>query len=111
MIDTRIKLSRAIKRTELAYNLYLRNNFYSQALRLYKANKSIYELLEIFLYECNENEVRSVCNYIFHLDDWFNQFHIEQNKKKSCDLNSVFVFERVIDGIPYPLDFAKNLIQ
>jgi len=101
------KLKRAIDPSQTAYKLYLVDKKYYQALRIRKANKNVYELLEFFLYECGEDEVEIVQNYLFHLEDWFNQF---ESECIGVGLNDDFVFTRLERGIPFPKEF-KNYLQ
>lgn len=103
------KLLRAIQRSEFAYSAYIENKKYFQALRIYKANKIIYDLLEEYLLLCDEKDIELVCNYLFHLEDWFNQFD-EKSKGINMELSSKFVFERLNYAIPFPKDFKNRLI-
>ncbi|AZA85006.1 hypothetical protein C1637_22260 [Chryseobacterium lactis] len=99
------KLLRALDRSEKAYALYLHNKKYFQALRIYNANKNIYELLNEYIYTCEEKDTPLVIEYIFHLEDWFNQFETEE----STNLADVFVFHRLEGAISFPKNF-KNIL-
>jgi len=101
------KLLRAIYRSESAYLEYKKQQLFFQALRIYKANKAVYELLEYYLLECPNEHINDVCNYIYHLDDWLTQF--EDCKKEMQSPTDVFVFERWQGGVPFPKDFVLIL--
>lgn len=101
------QLLRSILRSENAYAHYLENNRYYQALRIYKANQVIYDLLCGYSLNCNERELNLVLNYIFHLEDWFAQF--EELKKSSPGLEDSFVFERLEHSLSYPKEFKQLL--
>lgn len=105
MIET--KLLRAIERSEQAYSLYKQNQKYFQALRIFKANKVIYQLLEEYLFICSDDKTQSVNNYLFHLEDWMVQFQKEEIDKKLADS---FVFERLDDSIAFPHSFKTSLL-
>jgi hypothetical protein len=89
----------------MAYELYMTEKKYYQALRIWEANKETYKLLLVFLYDCNEEELETVLNHIFHLEDWFNQF--EESKKVVPNLESEFFFTR-FKGSP---KFPKHIID
>lgn len=108
MISTIHKLQTAIGRSQAAYNLYLPEKKYFQALRIKSANLNVYEILEIYLYECNEEEKEAIQQYIFHLEDWFNQF--EELEKTVSDLESEFVFERLKNSPEFPKTFVNNIL-
>lgn len=101
------KLIRAIKRSELAYSHYVENKQYFQALRIYKANQKIYELLNEFIFSCPDQLVSDVINYIFHLEDWFEQFDQHSSGKQLSDR---FVFDRMDYSIVFPSDFKQLII-
>ncbi|CAM3389333.1 hypothetical protein [Aequorivita lipolytica] len=101
------KLHRAIKRSQAAYNLYTPDKKYYQALRIKLANEKVYELLEVFLYECDEKEVDLIHQYLFHLEDWFHQF--ETLEKKLIDLEAEFVFNRFDESPEFPESILKSL--
>ena len=50
------KLQRAIRRSEKAYKAYQEQQFYFQALRIYRANRKLYGLLEDYLLVCGPPE-------------------------------------------------------
>jgi len=99
------KLLRALERSEKAYSLYLQDKKYFQALRIFNANKIIYELLNEYIFICDKDNVSETIEYIFHLEDWFNQFESE----KSHGLYSVFVFQRLEGSIAFPKKFKNSL--
>lgn len=103
------KLARAIQRSELAYSYYKENKHYFQALRIYEANKLVYSLLQEFLLESEEDQTVVICDYMFHLEDWFNQFE-EEVQKQNIALHDQFVFTRLENMIPFPKEFKKILI-
>lgn len=103
------KLSRAIKRSEKAYSLYLEDNMFFKALRIYKSNLVIYGLLEEYAFECDEAYLDEVFNFIFHLEDWFESFHSAQSNNPA--LNDSFVFERLKNSPAFPSDFVKNITK
>lgn len=105
-----IKLIQAIERSELAYQLYLEEKKYFQAIRIYNSNKLIYSILESILIEENSFDRNKIINYIFHLDDWFSQFN-ETVESRSFVLNETFVFERIEGMFPFPKDFHIMLIN
>lgn len=106
MIKTELK--RNILRSQRAYELYKENGKFLCAVRIYKSNKRIYQLLESFLTICDEDIKNDVINYIFHLDDWVEQFECERELLKP-KLADNFVFERHEFSIPYPGDFLEKL--
>lgn len=105
MGDLRLKLERAIARSERAYTLYAEEKKYYQALRIRNANQVIYELLEEFLLECDSDEVSMTQEYIFHLEDWFHQFYDLELQKPA--LESEFVFVRFKNSPAYPRNFIE----
>lgn len=108
MISTISRFKKAIGRSQKAYELYISEKKYFQALRIKYANTAIYELLEIYLYECTEDEIEWVQQYIFHLEDWFNQFEKLENDLPS--LESEFVFQRLKDSPEYPKIFVNKIL-
>ncbi|MCG2419769.1 hypothetical protein K8089_12110 [Aequorivita sp. F47161] len=94
------KLIRAINRSQAAYSLYISDKRYYQALRIKHANEKVYALLEAYLYECDDKDVETIHQYLFHLDDWFNQFNNLQKEQK--DLEAEFVFTRYPDSPGFP---------
>lgn len=101
-------LLRAIERGEQAYRLYLENRKYFQALRIYKANQETYRLLNEFIYSCDEDILNDVITYLFHLEDWFHQFELSNT---TCELDSMFVFERFEHSLAFPQHFKKLLLS
>lgn len=102
------KLLRAIYRSENAYLEYKKQQLFFQALRIYKANICVYRLLEDYLLECPNEQLKEVCNYIYHLEDWVTQF--EQHKNEIQQPTDIFVFERWQEAIPFPKEFKKKLL-
>lgn len=100
------KLLKAIYRSEYAYNEYVKDKFFFQAIRIYNANKVIYSLLQDYLLVCNEVHEHAVCTYLFHLEDWTYQFETVSLNVKP---NDVFVFERWVGGVEFPKDFVLFL--
>lgn len=103
------KLSRAIKRSQMAYSLYLDEKMFFQALRIYKSNLVIYDLLEEYALECEEANLNEVHDFIFHLEDWFESFHAAQQIMPA--LEDPFVFQRLKKSPPFPLDFVTKIIN
>ena len=101
------KLQRAIKRSEKAYKAYQEQQFYFQALRIYRANSQLYGLLEDYLLVCEEMEQDKVCEYLFHLEDWMNQF--KEHEEKNKNYTASFVFQRWEGAIPFPKKFVEKL--
>lgn len=102
------KLKRAMNRSENAYMLYIHEKKYFQALRIYQANKIVYELLNEYIFECNEIHLKLVYEYLYHLEDWFAQF---ENEKLSVeDLNQSFAFQSLEGSIRFPKDFKSTII-
>lgn len=108
MISTITKLQIAIGRSQAAYNLYVPEKKYFQALRIKSANLNVYEILEIYLYECDETEKEAVQRYIFHLEDWLNQF--AELERTEPDLESEFVFERFKNSPEFPKTFVNKIL-
>jgi hypothetical protein len=102
-----LAILRSIERTTRAYNLYKEDRMFYQALRIHKANKQVYELLVQFSHTCEESILKDVHNYIFHLEDWFEQF--DKFVTETIQLEDVFVFERLKNSIPFPSDFIDKL--
>ena len=101
------KIIRSIHRSTSAYNLYKEDKMYYQALRIFSANKKTYKLLVQYSYDCDEAILKEVYNYIFHLEDWFNQFTIHADKE--MELETEFVFDRLKNSIPFPSDFINKI--
>ncbi len=95
-----------IQRSQLAYDLYIKEKKFYQALRIYKANKSIYKLLTENGHLWNNIPGKSITEYIFHLEDWFEQF--DRLKGSSViDLEDEFMFSRFQESPP----FSNNIID
>ena len=90
-----------IERSQLAYSLYVKEKKLFQALRIYKANKEIYALLTRCAYLWNDSIRSRIFEYLFHLEDWFEQF---DNLRNSCSFNldDEFVFNKLPGSISYP---------
>lgn len=101
-------LIQLIERSELAYQLYIKDKKYFQAIRIFNSNKLIYNILESILLEDNDIDKKKIINFLFHLDDWFSQFN-EAIESRSYLLNDTFVFERVEGMFPFPKDFISEL--
>ncbi|MFM9825244.1 hypothetical protein [Flavobacterium sp.] len=101
------KIIREIQRSTNAYELYKEDKMYYQALRIFSANKKIYKLLVQYSYDCEEGILKDVYNYIFHLEDWFNQFN--KYADNTIELEAEFVFERLKNSIPFPSDFINKI--
>lgn len=101
------EILRAILRTESAYKYYKEQRLYHQALRIYKANEQVYDMLLRFYLKCSDDMIPDVLEYIFHLEDWFEQF--DQLKKTTKNLDDEFIFERLQFGIGYPSKFKTKL--
>jgi hypothetical protein len=69
-----LKIKRATHRSQLAYSSYCQNKLYFKALRIHKANQEVYDLLSKYIYKCDDAIIDVVVSYIFHLEDWFEQF-------------------------------------
>ncbi len=100
-----------IKRSQLAYDLYRKEKKLYQALRIYKANKAIYSLLVENGDLWNNGLDRSIIAYIFHLEDWFEQFdHLVTSSV--INLEDEFVFNRFKHSPPFSskiIDLINNL--
>ena len=104
---TNEKLIRAIERSQNAYQLYLKEKKYYQALRIFAANEKVYELLNIYIYECDEEMLSDIIAYLFHLEDWFNQFLFLESQNPG--LEDVFIFNRFNQSPSFPKNFFKAL--
>lgn len=103
------QLIRAIRRTQLAFDRYVGNCFYYDALKIFKANERIYEILNEFIYLCDEDLYINVVEYIFHLEDWFEQF--KELEKTNPKLENKFVFNRFIGSPAFPKDILTKLAE
>lgn len=101
-------LERAIKRSQSAYEIYLPEKKYHQALHIYKANQVVYQLLVAYSEDCEEILLRDIFQYIFHLEDWFAQFLALE--ASTPELEDTFIFEKLQFGISYPKEFCTKLI-
>lgn len=108
-MTAKFKIIRAIKRSEKAYELYFSNRLYFQALRIYKANRIVYSLLESFIYECEESKLDQVFLYLFHLEDWFASFELLERDKPAFE--DPFVFSRFEGSPSFPGDFIENILK
>ncbi|MCF8323169.1 MAG: hypothetical protein K9I26_08540 [Flavobacterium sp.] len=98
---------RSIDRSSFAYELYKVDKMYYQALRIFRANKKLYDLLVEYSFLCEDSIVKEVHNYIFHLEDWFEQFN--HSATSSVQLEDVFAFEKLKNSISFPSDFINKL--
>lgn len=101
------QLIHAIFRSEKAYLKYNEHQLFFQALRIYNANKALYQLLEVYQLECTEDHLDETCNYIYHLEDWMNQF--DQQRKAVKLFTDRFVFVRWDHAIPFSETFFEKL--
>jgi len=101
------KLKKAILRSETAYKKYLEGKEYYKALRIKKANKTVYKyLIKIYLKESTNDDL--FLSYIYHLEDWFEQFK-DLKFKENPKLEDVFVFNRFKDSPRFPSTFLNEL--
>ena len=103
------KLIRAIERSEKAYILYLENKIFLQALRIFRANLIVYDLLEDFVFECKEQCLSEVFLYLFHLEDWFESFEAARAVEPALD--DMFVFASLPESLKFPLNFKENVLK
>lgn len=96
-----------MERSEAAYKLYVPGKKYYQALRIYKANQTIYSLLITHSHLLNDIK-EMVMTYLFHLEDWFEQFEEEVRNKKP-NLNSHFVFNRLEESPAFPVGIYESI--
>lgn len=97
-----------IQRSQKAYDLYLKNKYYYQALRILSANKEIYRLLTENAGFWTDDNKDKIIGYIFHLEDWFQQFE-QLRKTNNPTLETPFVFIRLQESIPFPKDILECL--
>ena len=102
-------IRRSIRRSEKAYELYVDEKLYYQALRIYKANIIVYNLLQEFVFECEETYLDQVHLYIFHLEDWFESFKFLEGLQPA--LEDSFIFERLKGSPPFPSLFIENVLS
>lgn len=96
-----------LDRSKTAYTLYVPGKKYYQALRIYKANQSIYALLLSHAYLWQDTK-EIMLTYLFHLEDWFEQFEEEVRSKKP-NLNSHFVFNRLEESPAFPVGIYESI--
>lgn len=92
-------------RSQKAYVYYCNDRNYLQALRIFRANNEIYNLLtsncDVWL------QSLPIIDYLFHLEDWFEQFKILENTV--CPkLEDVFIFKRIDTAMEYPKDIIEH---
>lgn len=103
------KIKKAIYRSQLAYDFYAENKLYYNALRIYKANQKVYDLLNKYIYKCDDENSYAVTSYIFHLEDWFEQFkELELGMPK---LEDNFVFIRLENSPAFPKNFPDVILK
>lgn len=96
-----------MERSEAAYKLYVPGKKYYQALRIYKANQTIYSLLITHSHLLNDIK-EMVMTYLFHLEDWFEQFE-QEVRIKQPRLNTHFVFKRLESSPAFPLGIYESI--
>ena len=111
MMSKNTLLINNIKRSELAYCNYKLHPNYHHALRIYYANKKIYKQLNRLLEvdSLDEKYLIDIFNYLFHLEDWFFQFNLLENK--TIQPQDEFIFEPFIYSISYPKNFMELLLK
>ena len=95
------------KRSQFAYQEYLKGKKYYQAKRIFNANKELLELLKEFQFVCDSDLLEIVYSYIFHLEDWFLQF--EEKEKQVTNLEEEFVFFRFDNSFSFPSEFYEKI--
>jgi hypothetical protein len=104
------KLIFQIERSQKAYQLYLSDKRYFQALRIFNANQQIYHIVASG--EISDDSIRDlIVEYVFHLEDWFVQFKYFERSQKP-ELEDVFVFEPLSDSVRFPkliIESLKNI--
>ena len=101
------ELFRAILRSEKAYTYYKDRKRYHQALHIFKANEIVYEMLVAYSLTCEKKLLDPVFDYIFHLEDWFEQFL--QLKASKPALEDSFIFSQLENNISYPKNFKDQI--
>lgn len=98
-----------INRSQQAYQYYINDKKYYQALRIRNANLDIYELLttKASLWERDMQNI--IIQYIFHLEDWFEQFSLLE--KTNPGLTDSFIFERLDGSLPFPKEIIEKINQ
>lgn len=102
------KLIIAIERSQTAYAFYKEDKMYYQALRIFSANQVVYKILEEFLLSRQSNLREEILLYIFHLEDWINNFETTVNLQKPA-LEDHFVFNRLKNSFEFPSHFLNTL--
>ena len=101
------KLIFQIKRSQKAYELYLSDKKYFQALRIFNANQQIYKIVASG--EISDGSIQDlIVDYIFHLEDWFVQFKYFEEAKKP-GLEDVFAFEPLNGSVRFPKLIVESL--
>ena len=108
-MDRQTLLSKIIfnnERSQKAYTLYCANKNYVQALMIFSANVEIYNLI---ISNCEVwPQSQPIIDYLFHLEDWFEQFK-NLEKTTSPKLEGEFFFERIDTSIPFPKNILEHL--
>lgn len=104
-----ISLKNNIERSQKAYALYKTNPTYHHALHIYHANKIIYEELNNLLGSeiTDINFKNGIYTYLFHLEDWFLQFNLQE--KQITNSEDRFVFAPLEYNISFPSQFIERL--
>ena len=108
MKNLQFKLNVAMQRSKLAYDLYLVDKKYFQAKRIHKSNIELYEILSKIIYRKDIENRDMLFDFLFHLEDWLEQFEEHKNTILDISLNSEFVFSRLENSPTFPKDFLKN---
>ena len=101
------KLLFHLKRSQQAYKAYVGEKKYYQALRIFQANQAIYILLPEGAGKYGAHE-EAIITYMFHLEDWFQQF-LQLQGKINPALEDEFVFLRLEGAPAFPSDIEKIL--
>ncbi len=109
MSDIKEDLKRSIIRSEMAYELYLKEKLFFKANRIYLANKTVYAALQEYIKICDLGELQGILEYTYHLEDWFMQFEYERMKIESP--NTVFSFKSWTGSISFPKLVIEKLKQ
>jgi hypothetical protein len=97
-------------RAEQAYACYLKNKVYLYASIIRKANNSIYRLLEANLSSFDEEQSMNALQLLFHYDVWMAQYD-ELQQQLNPSITSVFVFEIIQDGPPFPKESKEAFVE
>jgi hypothetical protein len=95
------------KRSQFAYNEYVKRKKYYQAKRIFNANEELLALLKEFQFLCDPELLECVFKYICHLDDWFLQF--KEAERKIENITDEFVFTRLEYSFKFPNDFYQKI--